>query len=94
MAEKVDKRHVLLKITRCCEHIARMKTRLEKKPLDVLNVMSKISDSEIYKAADQCLPHTTCPVPSALSKLVEVEMGLAVPVDVSIRFEDGDSLED
>lgn len=36
--------------------------------------------------APQCLSHPACPVPSGIIKVVEVEAGLALPKDVTIRL--------
>jgi hypothetical protein len=38
------------------------------------------------KLAPQCLSHPACPVPSGIIKAVEVEAGLALPKDVSIKI--------
>jgi hypothetical protein len=85
-AESEDGRHVKITITQCCKHVARMKAKLENGPLDGFELMRSIKTSQIYAAAD-CLPHVTCPIPSALHKLVEAELGLAIPMDVTIKFE-------
>lgn len=86
-AESIDKRYVKIKIEKCCEHVERMKLALEKEPLDGYRLMTNFENSQIYKSANFCLPHVTCPVPSALHKLVEVALELAVPVDISIKIE-------
>ena len=36
--------------------------------------------------APQCLSHPACPVPSGIIKAVEIEAGLALPADVSIKL--------
>ena len=36
--------------------------------------------------APQCLSHPACPVPSGIIKVVEVEAGLALPEDVTIKL--------
>lgn len=36
--------------------------------------------------APQCLSHSACPVPSGIIKAVEVEAGLALPADVTIKL--------
>jgi len=41
----------------------------------------------IHELAPQCLSH---PVPSGIIKAIEVEAGLALPADVSIRVSKGD----
>jgi hypothetical protein len=38
-----------------------------------------------YEQAPQCLSHPACPVPSGIIKAIEVEAGLALPADVSIK---------
>ncbi len=88
--ESVDSRYVRLKIGKCCKHIERMKPMLEGEPLDARKVISNIRQSPIFDAAQKWLPHVTCPVPVGLSKLIEIEAGLNVPVDVSIKFETTD----
>jgi hypothetical protein len=35
--------------------------------------------------APKCLSHPACPVPSGIIKAIEVEAGLALPADVSIK---------
>ena len=86
-AHSEDGRHVKISITHCCKHVARMKAKLENGQMDGYELMRSIKTSPIYGAAGDCLPHVTCPIPSALHKLVEAELGLAVPVDVTIKFE-------
>jgi len=86
-AESPDGRHVKINITKCCRHMVQMKEMFSNGPLDGYELMRNIETSKIHIAADKCLPHVTCPVPTALHKLVEAELGLAVPVDVTIKFE-------
>jgi len=40
----------------------------------------------IYELAPKCLSHPACPVPSGIIKAIEVEAGLALPKDVSIKI--------
>jgi hypothetical protein len=39
-----------------------------------------------YEAAHQYCSHAACPVPSGIIKAIEVEAGLALPMDVTIRI--------
>jgi len=86
-AKAVDDRYANVKIGKCCEYVERMKQALEAEPLDGYKLMKGFAASEIYKSAGVCLPHVTCPVPAALHKLVELELGLAVAADVVIKIE-------
>lgn len=38
------------------------------------------------QVAPQCLTHPACPVPSGVIKVIEVEAGLALPADVTIKL--------
>ena len=54
-------------------------------------VESEFHKSEIYKLAQEThIPHTACPVPSAMIKAVEVAGGLGLKRDIQIRFMDDD----
>ncbi len=56
-------------------------------PLDPMkNVNVRFSDSDIYKAADETIPHTACPVPCALAKALEVAADLGIKRDVIIEI--------
>jgi hypothetical protein len=41
---------------------------------------------QTLEQAPQCLSHPACPVPSGIIKAVEVEAGLALPQDVTIKI--------
>ena len=41
---------------------------------------------ETLSQAPSCLSHPACPVPSGIIKAVEIEAGLALPADVSIKL--------
>jgi hypothetical protein len=45
---------------------------------------------QTYEAAHQYCSHAACPVPSGIIKAIEVEAGLALPKDVTIRISKGD----
>ena len=43
------------------------------------------------QVAPQCLTHPACPVPSGVIKAIEVEAGLALPADVTIKLSKDDA---
>ena len=47
-------------------------------------------DPETLTLAPECLAHPACPVPSGIIKAVEIEAGLALPADVSIKLSKSD----
>ena len=47
---------------------------------------------QTYEAAHQYCSHAACPVPSGIIKAVEVEAGLALPRDVSIKISKGEGM--
>jgi hypothetical protein len=49
-----------------------------------LGAMAETGD--FWQSALRRLNHRSCPVPMAVLKTIEVEMGAALPVDVHLRF--------
>ena len=53
----------------------------------IKSITREMADSEVYKITDKYITHAACPVPSAILKAVEVEFGLALPKDVTMKIE-------
>jgi hypothetical protein len=85
---RVDDRYVQVVIESECEQITAMNpelTRLQWKGKGH-EVFKSIVDSAVYQAAARHIRHTACPIPTAILKAIEVETGVALPKDVSIKF--------
>ncbi len=54
-------------------------------------IFNKITESVIYQSASEHIKHTDCPVPCAIIKAIQVEIGAAVPKDVEIRIQKFDN---
>lgn len=54
--------------------------------LEMMDAFKNVLDNPVYRKGSACLRHVSCPVPCAVLKALEVEAGLAVPKEVSIRF--------
>ena len=48
-------------------------------------VFGKILDSQIYQISSRYLKHVDCPVPSAILKAIQVEVGAAVDQEVILK---------
>jgi uncharacterized Zn finger protein len=83
--DKITKQKVKVVINSDCESVAQMGELLTE--IDKWTVFKQHEDCEIYKAASKCHLHITCPIPTAVLKAIEVEIGLALPRDVVICFE-------
>lgn len=72
-----------------CPNILKMSWKLE--PMSpYAEVEAEFSKSTIYKLANDAIPHTACPVPSAMVKALEVAGDLGLKRGVTIEFvEDG-----
>jgi len=46
----------------------------------------KMDSNEVFKAAAKQIKCADCPVPAAILKVVRVELGLALPKDMSVKF--------
>jgi len=83
--EEADKRRVSIAIASDCEMIHALGELL--KEADIWEIMKPHVYSVVYQTASQCQLHAACPVPSAIIKAVEVEVGMALPREVVIRFD-------
>jgi hypothetical protein len=85
---KVDEAHVQVVIHSACEEITDMNpdlTRLQWKGKGH-TIFKRMTESAVYQSADRHIRHTACPVPTAILKAIEVEVGIALAKDVTISF--------
>ena len=83
---KIDKNIVSIKIFESeCRQIQQFCGLLSK--IALRELFMPITRNPVYKAAEQSGCHPSCPIPAAVLKAVEVSMEMALPQDVSIRFE-------
>lgn len=88
VASRVDDRHVQVRIESDCEQVVKMNEDLAKVQWKGQGhkVFGSIVESAVYRSAASHIRHTACPIPSAILKAIEVEVGAAVPSDVSFVF--------
>lgn len=84
--EKVSKERVNIQIACACDQVKRFAERVA--DLEWKRAFGPMCSTDVYKAASQTLKHAACPIPVALLKAMEAEIGAAVPRDVTIRFVD------
>jgi hypothetical protein len=82
---RTAKRKVRVIITSDCETVTNLGQSLS--VVDQWDSLQPRESSEVHAQAAAHGLHAACPVPIAILKAIEVEAGLAVPRDVSIRFE-------
>lgn len=84
--EKIDRTTVRVNVQSDCERVEAMNSDLAE--LDWRrSLFGKMNESRVYQIASQHLKHTACPVPTAILKAIEVELRLALPLDIVIHFE-------
>ena len=85
-AVQQDDMMIRIDITSDCHNILKMSWGI-----DTVNpyteVEARIAETEIYRRANDVLPHAACPVPCAIIKAIEVAGDLGVKRDVSIKIE-------
>lgn len=85
-AEKGASYTVHLKIVSDCKDIQRMAEEINE--VNALKEMSfRTGIPSVLEKGQKYCPHASCPVPAGIIKTVEVEAGLALPADVSIKIE-------
>ncbi len=62
------------------------------KEVDFFELFKREGDTySVYRDTVFAMDHITCPIPVAIMKGVEAELGMAVPKDVSMRIDKGRS---
>ena len=85
---KVDDAHVQVVITSACDQITAMNPDLARMQWKGKGheVFKRMTESVVYQSAARHIRHTSCPIPAAILKAIEVEVGIALPKDVTITF--------
>jgi len=82
--EKINKDLLDIRIDTDCEMVKMIEADL--KGSDWKKILRKIMESPVYISASKRLRHLGCPVPMAIIKAIEVELGLSPPSDVKLTF--------
>lgn len=85
-AEKGEDKKVHISLDTECEQVTKMLDDISL--VDMRTLFTKHFANPVYRSAEKHLKHLACPVPCAILKAVEVELGLCVPENVSIIFEE------
>ncbi len=90
--KKVLSGEVEISITSQCPNLKVFKEALSK--VKISEAVAFPNRNVIIRTAVEILPHSACPLPCAIVKAVEAEVGFALKRDVTISFEKSvDSLE-
>jgi hypothetical protein len=54
--------------------------------LELVDIFKPILSNPVYQMASLCVQHASCPVSSGILKAIEVEAGMALPKEASIKF--------
>ena len=88
IVKQLDNKHVQAVVHSECDQITAMNPDLARIQWKGRGheVFGRMTDSVVYQSAAKHIRHTGCPIPSAILKTIEVEVGTALPEDVTIRF--------
>jgi hypothetical protein len=82
--EKQEGQNFSVKIESDCEMVQQLGQEISS--LTLKDAFIRFDNNRVYGKASSCLKHTACPVPSGILKALEVEAGLAVPRNVTVKF--------
>ena len=82
---KLSAKRVRVDITSECEMVSKLGEQL--RDVELRNVLKLPENPLLCKCAHRCIHHVACPVPVAILKAIEVEVGLALAKDVVIHFD-------
>lgn len=83
-AKKKGAKQIRIEIDTDCEMV--MKLQEDISVLDARSAFTGHLNNPVYRSAAMHLRHSACPVPAAILKVMEVEFGICLPKDVSIKF--------
>lgn len=83
-AEKEKNKKVRIFIDTECEMVQKMIEDIS--VLDMRAAFAGYLNNPVCRSAAMHIKHVACPVPSAILKALEVELGICLPKDVSITF--------
>lgn len=84
--EKIDRQTVRAVILSDCAQLTAMNPDLATIHWRQ-GVFCRVAESLVYQVASQHISHAACPIPSAILKAIEVEVGLALPKNVIMDFD-------
>jgi len=82
---RLSARKVRVSVASECDMVREMNSQLGE--LEWQDALKPLADSPVHKAVFKHIKHPACPVLVAIVKAIEVEVGVALPRDVVIRFE-------
>jgi hypothetical protein len=82
---RLSRRRVKVAIGGDCDMVNEMSSQLSE--LDWHAALRAPENSVVYQCASKHIRHAACPVPMAILKAIEVEVGITLPRDVVIQFE-------
>ena len=80
-----SKTHVRVSVQANCEMLNNAVEQVD--GADWREALSPGNPNSVYAVMFQVIKHAGCPVPTAVAKAIEVEVGAALPRDVSICFQ-------
>lgn len=83
-AEKGRGKKVHISLDTDCEMVRKMLEDISS--LDMMAAFMAHVNNPVYRSASKHLKHPACPVPAAILKAVEVDLGMNLPKNVSIEF--------
>jgi len=83
--QKISKMKVKIEIISACQDVRMLNDDLAEVDCS-RGVFGNMVESYIYKVAGKRLHNSDCPVPCAIIKAIQVELGGALPRDVTIKI--------
>ncbi len=82
-----SKTHVRVSVQTECEMLSDAVVQVD--GAEWREALSPRSPNSVHAVMFQVIKHAGCPVPTAVAKAIEVEVGVALPQDVNNRFQPG-----
>jgi hypothetical protein len=77
---------ISLQINSECENVKRLANTLTRFSLQDMRNAKSLTENTVYKTATRYIPHFSCPIPCAIFKAIEAELGWAEKKNISMEF--------
>jgi hypothetical protein len=83
--EGIDDGTMRITVASACKDVMALAKELNgERPIS--EFLKPITNNIVFNSASKHIPCADCPIPSSILKAVRVEMGIALPKDVSVKF--------
>lgn len=85
--ERTEKHKVTVRLQSRCKQISQLTVEISE--VDFMDILqAPFGRNQVVLSGSRCKLHPSCPIPTAVIKAVEAELGMAVKKNITITYEE------